>query len=230
MKALIASTLLFLAAMPTYAVTVEAGVGTTRYTLQPDGTWYQRGMPYKIQSSGMGYLVGLRGSAIRRDTFGIDWHADYVNLGAITSFCRCTTVDADYDMKAHRLMKANTPIADYSGHGSAHGFKLSLAPYVRVAGWDVGVEAGVFIHRPNWNEKVYSWTDGHGSSPVDGRHDTPQHWTASKMIGVFIRQDRLTVSYSYYRLPTRYRPTIDNPALWTGAYILMFSYSFGGPK
>src|ERR1700754_1730055 len=130
-----------LLATPVCAVELEAGVGTTRYTIQSDGTWYQRAMPYKITSSGMGYLIGLTGKVVRRDVFGIDWHADYVNLGSITSFCRCTTIDADYDMKAHRLLTRHTPIADYSGHGTAHGFKLSLAPYVTVGGWDVGVEA-----------------------------------------------------------------------------------------
>jgi hypothetical protein len=41
--------------------------------------------------------------------------------------------------------------------------------------------------------------------------------------GVFVKRQKLTVSYEFYRLPTRYGAT-DNPALWTGAHVLMVSY------
>lgn len=228
MKAILSIALLSLVSLPAYAVQLEAGVGTTRYTIQGDGTWYQKAMPNKVDMDSMGYLLGLTGNVWRGEKGGLDWHADYVNLGHISSFCRCTTIDADYDMKNHRLFKTETPIADYSGHGTAHGFKLSLAPYVTLGKWDVGVEGGVFVHRSNWQMKVYGWSNVIGGAKVDGRHDTPQKWTSSKMLGVFVRHERLTVAYSYYRLPTRYRPEIDSPALWKAAYTITLSYAFGG--
>lgn len=206
-------------------VHLELGAVMTRYGIQSDGIWYQLGMPHRLELNGRAFELGATGDAYASDNWGVAWHADYVNLGQLRSQCSCTTIDADYSTQTRSLVGRHgyVPVANYAGHGSVQGLKFSLAPYMQLGSWRVGAEAGLFPYRPDWQMTVSGWHVSPDGPFKTGSHNTPHTLQLGKMFGAFVQRDRLTVSYEFYRLPTRFDAT-HNPALFTGAHMLMVSY------
>lgn len=203
---------------------VELGAGTTDYRTRSDGIWYQLGMPHRLELNGRAYKIGVTGDAYAADDWRAAWHVDYVNLGHLRAQCACTTIDALYDNRSHRLLAsaAYVPVANFVGHGGTQGILLSLAPYVQRGTWRVGTELGLFPYRPNWQETVYGWHVQPGPL-VDAHLATPRAWQLGGVAGAFITHGRASLSYEFFYLPTRFDDR-HPPALWTGAHVLMVSY------
>jgi hypothetical protein len=207
-------------------VHLELGAGVSRYRPMGDGTWYQAGMPHSLGLSAPVLSAGFTGPVWRRESWGVDWHVDYVNLGHVHSSCSCTT-DDNYDAKSHRELSNPPPApnADFIGNGNAQGVALTLEPYYLYRGWRIGVEVGLYPYRPSWSETVYGWTP---SWSVPGRTvvvNTPHAWQIGKVVGLSVGRGPLSIEYQHYWLPTRYTDE-SPPAIWGAADVLMVKYRF----
>ncbi|MFK2876928.1 hypothetical protein [Rhodanobacter hydrolyticus] len=202
----------------------EAGLGTSQYRIVPNGTWYQVGAADNhVETRGMPWLVGVTGDIVTADRAGLSYHADYLDLGHLTSACQCTTIDADYNHETHLLI-ANAPTARYVGSGDVHGLKLSLAPYLSFGATRIGVEAGELIYADNWHESVYGWGAGMHLQPRNGSFSTASNIHAAHLLGIYATRDHLTVSYEWAHLQNNLSQRV--PPLYVGMHALMVTYSF----
>lgn len=209
-------------------VHVEMGAGAARYSAQPDNTWYQQGMQHDLGLSAPVLMLGLTGPIYTRESWGVDWHIDYVSLGHVSSQCECTPVDADYSTATHSLIKpmpVNVPNANFVGNGNAQGVALTVEPYFRYRKWRFGVEAGLFPYRPDWAVTVYNWSDEPGQTPQTLHVETPHARQIGKVVGASISRGPFSLAYEHYFLPTRYDST-HSPAIWSGADVLLARYRF----
>lgn len=172
-------------------------------------------------------MGGITGPIWTAESWGIDWHVDYVSLGHVTSKCNCTPIDANYDTATKRMIANPVPVpnADFIGGGNAQGVALMLEPYVRYRGWRIGIEAGIFPYRPAWDETVYNWTIVPGVAPTTISAHTSHGVQLGRVVGVSIGRGPLSISYQHYWLPTRYTDG-QFQALWTGADVLIMTYRF----
>lgn len=218
--------LLLLAPLVAHAVSFEAGVSSTNYGTQGDGTWYQQGMPHVLNTKTYGFSAGVTGGLWDRGSYGVDWHVDYVNLGHLSSVCTCTPIDQNYDTRTHTLVPNPVPVANaqFVGNGDAQGVAFTLEPWVRYQGFRFGLEAGLFPYRPTWNETVYNW-QGDLGAPRTITANTPHALQIGQVVGLNVGRGNLTVSLKHYWLPTKF----DNahyPAIWKGATIVELKYKF----
>jgi hypothetical protein len=207
-------------------VHAEMGAGASKYS-STDGTWYQQGMEHDLGLSAPVLMLGLTGPIYTRESWGIDWHVDYVSLGHVSSQCECTPDDANYNPQTHQLRPVQhaVPNANFVGNGNAQGVTLTLEPYFRYRGWRVGAEAGLFPYRPDWNEVIYGWQGNTGVAPQTLYVDTPHAWQIGKVVGASISRGPFSVAYQHYWMPTRYDST-HSPAIWKGADVVMVKYRF----
>jgi hypothetical protein len=208
-------------------VHLELGAGVSRYDTQGDGTWYQEGMQHDLGLSAPVLLGGLTGPLYTRESWGIDWHIDYVSLGHVSSQCECTPIDANYSTTTHSLI-ANpvlVPNADFVGNGSAQGVALTVEPYFRYRGWRVGAEAGLFPYRPDWDVTVTGWVVQPGNAPQTVYADTPHGIQLGKVAGLSVGRGAFSVAYQHYFLPTRFDMQ-HSPAIWKGADVILLKYRY----
>jgi len=208
-------------------VHLELGAGVSRYETQGDGTWYQEGMQHDLGLSAPVLLGGLTGPLYTRESWGIDWHIDYVSLGHVSSQCECTPVDANYNTQTHSLIANPVPVpnADFVGNGNAQGVALTIEPYLRYRGWRVGVEGGLFPYRPNWNEVISNWSPGPGNKTGTITAETPHAWEIGEVMGLSVGHGPFSVAYQHYFLPTRF-DTHHSPAIWKGADVILLKYRY----
>lgn len=204
----------------------EIGAGISKYNAQGDNVWYQQGMPHSLGLSAPVLSAGFTGPVYTREKWGVDWHADYVSLGHVSSDCDCTPMDQNYSTATHKKLNLyNVPDAQFVGNGNAQGVALTLEPYFRYSGWRIGVEGGVFIYRPAWDVTVYDWSPGPGVAPSTISAHTPRSLQTGKVAGISIGRGNFTVAYQHYWLPTRFDDA-HSPAIWSGADALLVKYRF----
>lgn len=208
-------------------VHAELGAGVASYSAMADGVWYQQGMQHNLGLSAPVLMLGLTGPLYTRESWGVDWHINYVSLGHVSSQCECTPDDANYNTSTHSLV-ANpraVPNANFVGNGNAQGIALTVEPYFRYRTWRLGVEAGLFPYRPDWSEVIYGWQGNTNVAPQTLHVDTPHAWQLGKVVGVSVGRGNFSVSYQHYILPTKY-DSAHSPAIWKGADVVMVKYRF----
>jgi hypothetical protein len=207
-------------------VHLELGAGVSRYGTQGDNTWYQQGMPHQLGLSAPVLSAGFTGPLYTRESWGIDWHVNYVSLGHVSSDCTCTPMDQNYSTKTHqKLGLYNVPDANFVGNGNAQGISITVEPYFKYQGWRLGAEAGLYPYRPDWDVTVYNWAPGPGVPTSTIHADTPHAWQLGKVVGLSVGRGPLSLSYQHYWLPTRF-DSAHSPAIWSGADVLMVKYRF----
>lgn len=215
-------------------VRIELGAGVSWYTKQPDGTWYQQGMPHSLDMSAPAFMGGLSGTIWARDSWGVDWHVNYVYLAHASAECYCTSVDANYDTHTHQRKYTapyeNLPPAKMVGFGNAQGIALTIEPFYLYRGFRFAFEGGLFPYRPNWTEQVYNVQDNvlPNGQPVAAHnvtYDTPHGIQLGGVLGVSVGRSHWSVAYQHYFLPTRGDDT-HSPSLLRGADVLMVKYRF----
>lgn len=209
-------------------VHLELGAGASRYSAQGDNTWYQQGMEHDLGLSAPVLMLGFTGPVYTRESWGIDWHIDYVSLGHVSSQCECTPVDADYSVQTHTLINpipVDVPNSNFVGNGNAQGIALTVEPYVMFHEWRLGIAGGLFPYRPEWSLVVYNWSDQPGQTPQTLHVSTPRAWQIGKVVGLSVERRNFGVSYQHYWLPTKFDDT-HAPAIWKGADIVMLTYKF----
>ena len=206
----------------------EIGAGVSKYSLLGDGIWIQQGMEHSLGLSAPVLSAGFTGSIWQRDSWGIDWHVDYVYLGHVSSQCECTPVDANYNLSSHTIkspMPVPVPNANFVGNGNAQGVALTLEPYLRYHGWRIGLEGGLFPYRPAWDVSVYGWSDTPGLPTKTVQAHTPRGIRIGSLVGLSVGRGPLSVSLQYYFLPTR-SDDAHPPAIWKGATVVQMRYRF----
>lgn len=206
---------------------IEAGLGVTRYTKE-DGRWFQQGTPgadNKVSSKPPAFSLGLTGPIVTRERWGVDWHAEYVNLGRAAASCNCTPNDENYDAKTHKftdVMPADP--AGFSGSGVSQGFVLSVEPYYVVHSVRLGLEVGAYIHRDTWHEYVTGWQTT-PDMPKQSFDISQKSWSVAPVVGVSVSKDRYTLSYRHYFM--RVNASGRNvPPLWNDADVLEVKMRF----
>jgi hypothetical protein len=196
----------------------EAGVGVGMYDTQ-DGRWYQQGMPTSaVQNVNVAWSLGLTGHVLQRENWGVDWRAEYVNLGRAEAGCLCTS-DADYNPNTHQAAPGAEPGGAFTGSGSSQGVVLSLNPYYTFYGVQVGPEVGAYIHHDVWNEYVQIF-----SPPVNVAIHTA-YWSVAPVAGITVSSGRYSISYRHYFTDINERNK-TYPPLWKDADVVMFKMRF----
>ncbi|MBB3004347.1 hypothetical protein FHX57_006729 [Paraburkholderia tropica] len=208
-------------------VHLELGAGVSWYQTLSDGVWYQQGMQHSLGLSAPVLMGGFTGPLWKRESWGIDWHADYVSLGHVSSQCECTPDDANYSTQTHSLVANQNPVpnANFVGNGNAQGIELTLEPYVLYRGWRFGLEGGIFPYRPSWDETIYGWQGDMSVAPKTLTAHTPRSIQLGEVVGLNVGRGPLTVALQHYFLPTRFDAQ-HSPAIWSGATVLMVKYRF----
>jgi hypothetical protein len=206
-------------------VQAEIGIGAAKYTTQ-DGRWYQQGVPgadNHLTSKPPAFSLGLTGPLITRGRWGMDWHAEYVNLGRAAASCDCTPLDANYNANTHTFTpKIAVPQVYFTGEGRSQGVALTLEPYYWISGFRLGVEAGAYIHRDSWSDSVYGWQLPGASGPMVLED---KYWSVAPVVGATVGNGRFTLSYRHYfmRLNSQNRAI---PPLWNDADVLEVKVKF----
>jgi hypothetical protein len=232
-KAAFAATVALVLSMPVRAGSItdylhfELGAGVSWYQPIGDGVWVQYGMPHNLNLSAPVLMGGLTGPVLERNSWGVDWHIDYVYLARVTSQCSCTPIDSNYNVVTHALVPNPVPVpnAQFDGSGDAQGIAITLEPYLKYRGWRLGVSAGLFPYRPSWNETITGWTDVPGTATTNLTANTPHAVQLGELVGVSIGHGPVSVSYQHYWLPTRF-DSAHFPAIWAGADVIMATYRF----
>lgn len=212
--------LLLLLAVPAIAhaswFTFEAGAGLTSFETE-DGRWYQQSMPHDLTTISPEYSAGVTGPVVSRGAWGVDWHADFVNLGRAAASCRCDTSDSDY---AARRTKHT---AYFSGSGRALGVSLTVEPYRWYGGLRYGIEAGAYVYHSTWNESVTGWTVS--DAPVQNLSLSASGWHVAPVAGVSVGDGKWSVSYRHYFM--RMNSAKQNvPPLWNDADVIEIKRRF----
>jgi len=213
--------LLLLLALPLTAhaswFELEAGAGVTIFQTE-NGRWYQEGMPdNRFTKIAPEYSAGVTGALVSRGAWGVDWHADYVNLGRAAASCQCDTSDSDY--AAHTTKHT----AYYTGSGRAQGVALTVEPYRWYGGWRFGAEAGAYFYHSTWSEQVYGWTAS-DAPPVNLRLSATG-WHVAPVIGMSISKDSWSVNYRHYFLKRNIKGQ-NVPPLWNDADVIEIKRRF----
>lgn len=226
MKRLCAAAVIALAFAPAArAWQFEAGVGINFYETT-DGRWYQRAATHALQARTPAVSFGVTGDIYTSGTYGVAWHADYVNLGHASADCICTPMDENYDANHHRMVTPrpyDVPDAFFSGAGNAQGVALTLEPYYVTHGWRFAAEAGVFGYLPKWGETVTNWQVG-GVAPRTINVSTPRKLSLVPVVGASIGRDNWSLSYRHYFM--RMANYGDTPPVWTDADVLEYKLRF----
>lgn len=216
MKRYIAALALAAAPLAAHAWQFEQGAGVTRFSTE-EGRWYQERMPHELRTVAPEWSIGVTGRAFARGSWGVDWHAGYVNLGRASASCQCDTSDSDY--AAH----VTKHTALFSGSGRAQGAALTLEPYVWLSGWRVGVEGGAFIYHSSWSETVAGWTVN--DAPPQNLALSASGWHVAPVAGVSIGGAAWSVSYRHYFMRrTSERQNI--PPVWNDADVIELKRRF----
>lgn len=195
----------------------ESGTGVTSYETE-EGRWYQDRMPYTMSTIRMEYSAGFTGAVTSRGKWGVDWHADFVNLGRATVSCQCDTSDADY--KAGHTQHT----ALFSGSGRALGGAFTVEPYRWYGGVRIGVEAGAFVYHANWSESVTGWTVS--DAPTQNFSLSSSGWHVAPVAGVSIGNGVWSLSYRHYFMRGATNHRLNVPPLWTDADVLEIKRRF----
>lgn len=213
--------LLTLWANKVLAVEPEIGLGWANTGTLGDGTWYQDGLPHTLKLNTPAWQAGLS------ETLSARWrlHEDFVSPGVVHSFALATT-DANYNLATRTCRNSPcSPIATYSGEGSAPGLKLSVE-YLASRG--LGVEAGPYLYRPVWRETTVTVT-GYAVGPGYVNHaDNIPNLHIGLMVGIGAHFGNLRIGVDEYLLclENRCRSEVYNP-IWDNITIAGVTWRFG---
>ncbi|MHB1769559.1 MAG: hypothetical protein ACYCPH_00535 [Minisyncoccota bacterium] len=198
--------------------TFEFGGGMTRYHPVPNGTWYQKGFPYRLKLQSAAWMVGWRQPITRHVTAHIDW----VSLGSAASDSWDTSIDANYNLARHRCYGTCAPMAHFVGRGSTSGLALSIARHFGRDGWFF-LSAGLYINRVRWEEHVYHWQPSLLVQPRDLYIAHHTRWEVAQVVGVGVRFGRWTLTDQLYAVRARGDSV---PAIFWGANTLIAAIRF----
>ena len=196
---------------------VEVGAGVTHYGTY-NGRWFQNGAPgNKVTSNAPAFSLGLTGDIVSRGDWGVDWHAEYVNLGRSAAQCQCKTRDEDY--AGHS--KGQT--AWFSGSGRAQGVALTLEPYAWRGGLRWGIEAVAYIYHADWNQNVYGWAVN--ESPKRDLSLGSHTWNVAPVLGATVGNGKWSVSYRHYFMRLNSQRS-NVPPVWNDADVIEAKWRF----
>jgi hypothetical protein len=207
-------------------VQVELGIGAAHYTTT-DGRWYQEGVPggSHLTSKPPAFSVGFTGPLFTRGKWGIDWHAEYVNLGRAAAACSCTPDDRNYNPDSHAYAnKTGVPTAYFTGEGRSQGVALTLEPYYWLDGFRFGIEAGAYVHRDSWSEDIAGWQVNTAVAPQN-LHLSDAYWSVAPVVGASVGNGRFTLSYRHYFMGLNSRNR-NIPPLWNDADAIEIKVKF----
>lgn len=205
--------------------TAEVGLGGSLYQGE-DGRWQEQGVAYNnLHNKNIAFSAGLTGPLYRGGRWGVDWHADYVNLGRVAADCNCVTDENLYDSKAHKLIipMSQADTAYFTGNGRSQGAVLSLEPYYWWKGLRWGIEAGAYIHHDKWDQYVYGF---HGN---DLGNIGSSFWAVSPVAGASVSTGHWTLAYRHYfthRSSMNAQAKGIAPPLWNDINTLEVRYKF----
>lgn len=196
-----------------FGIHVQVGIGVSKADT-PDGRWAQQGIPggSHVTTKPPTFSLGLTGSVMTRGAWGIDWHADYVNLGRFAADCSCTPQDENYNPSNHTYTnKTGVPTAYFTGEGRSQGAALTIEPYYWLYGFRFAAEAGAYIHKDSWSEDIAGWQVG--GVPPQNLHLSDSYWSVAPVVGVSVGYGRVSVAARHYftGLNSRNR---NVPPLW----------------
>lgn len=213
--------------MSVYAVDFEVGSGINVYQKQGNGTWYQEGQPYSTSTRSPVLIAGLAGSVYSTQSWGIDWHVRYVNLGKTSADCMCTPMDENYSIpQKKKLNLYDVQDARFVGNGNVQGVALTLEPYWMHKGWRFGVEAGPWFYRATWDETISNWAPGPGVPTRTISASTNRAIRVGAVVGASVSRGNLTVAYHHYFMPYSPRGSGDFMPLYKGADVVSLTYRF----
>lgn len=216
----VCSCFLMLLSAPSLAAsgTFEIGGGVTNYEPVGNGIWYQKGFPYRLKLRSAAWMLGWQQPITERLVLHVDW----VSLGAATSNSWDTPVDANYNSKEERCYGECVSMANFVGRGSASGLAVSLSQHFGRGGWFF-VNAGLYLNRVKWEERVYNWQP---SPPTPARDLDVVHrarWEVALVTGVGVRFGRFTLMEQYYPVSAKGDGV---PAIFHGANVLMMTVRY----
>lgn len=222
MKSLLLASLLFTStAFAEPYAHVELGLGTSYFPTLGDGTWYQDGFRHILNLSSPAITFGLTGTAYESGKWSLDWHADYVFLGHVSSDAFAVPSDSNYNSKTKGCNGACLPLAEYKGNGNVQGVAFTLAPTYKTHGISFSVEGGVFVFRPTWHEDIYNWF-----APGNTLH--VQHAPGiqvAPVVGLGIAFSPMTsLNYRYYFDKTTWNDGNPYPGIWKGTHLLSITH------
>jgi hypothetical protein len=142
-----------------------------------------------------------------------------VNLGRAAASCACTPLDINYNASTHTYTrKVAVPQAYFTGEGRSQDAGLAVEPYYWLDGFQLGVEAGAYIHRDSWTDAVYDW--GPTTMALQDAY-----WSVAPVVGASVGNGRFTLSYRHYFTGGNSNQR-NIPPLWSDADVLEVKVRF----
>lgn len=218
MKHLLA--LLLVMCLPSaYAVDFEASIGAAKFHDLGNMTWYQEGLPHRLQLTTPAFELGVTGDIIP----GLAWHVGYVYLGRVRTDAVATPDDANYNRYTKSCEGQCIAHSNFTGRGDSHGVKLTLEPYTVYRGWRIGIEAGAYVSKNRWAVTVYDWIGSPGDTPKTIRVDDRSGWRAAPVVGLSIGRGAWALVYRSYWNRSH---GAEYPAIWRRTDTLSVRYRF----
>lgn len=204
---------------------IEAGIGLTNFNTV-NGRWYQENMPAdQVTRDAPEFSLGLTGPIMSRGKWGVDWHADYVNLGRASASCYCTPIDGNYDFANKRLSnKYDVDDAYFTGSGRAQGVAFTAEPYYWFHGVRLGAEAGAYVYRGSWDEWVGGWSQNM-TMQKENFSLSESSWGVAPVAGVSIGDGVWTLSYRHYFM-RHHSESLSVPPVWNDANVIELKVRF----
>lgn len=179
-----------------------------------------------VSPRNIAFSIGATGAVLSRGRWGVDWYADYVNLGRVAAACECTPNDANYNPSTHAYNPnvAPAPLAYFTGNGRSQGFVLSLEPYYWWRGVRIGIEAGAYINSVSWTEDVYGWSTSYEMPPRNISVGA-NYWGVVPVVGASIGNGAWSIGYRHY-FTSRQHLHDEYPPLWNDIDVLEVRYTF----
>lgn len=217
MKKLILAAMLAASAVSAHATSwfqFEAGAGWAYVETYPDGTWYQQGLPHKLDMTPPVLTLGVTGPLYQAENWGVDYHVDLVYVSRISAWS-LAVADSDYNPATHTVTNLRN-VSSFSGSGNELGISATVEPYYVYDGWKFGVQGGLYAYRQTWTEAVFG---PNGAVQVQHSPSVQVTWTA----GVSVGKGPWSVNYQY--LPDK-APWNPYPGIAEKTHMVTVKYVF----
>jgi hypothetical protein len=215
----ILTSLIIVATQAMAALQIEVGAGLSQAQPVGDGGWYQAGLPHRLNLRTAYWAVGATDD-IRP---GLAWRAHFVNLGRFSSDAQACDRDEDYNSSTQQALPGCN-VARYQGHGTDRGLSLTVEPYTTYQGWRFGLEAGPYVHWPQWHETVTGWKPAKDAPPMTITADNPGTPKLGAVVGFSVGQGAWSVSMRHYL--NKCTPS-TNACLWRSTTAVGVFFRFG---
>ena len=220
---------LMASALPLHAkVSPEIGVGLSHAIPRNNGTWYQKGFPYRLRLNNSAVLAG-----VRYDSGPWTAHLDAVWLGSYSSDSRDIPVDSNYNAATHTCNGPCLPLAHYQGRGWAGGVKFTGGWHTSGT-WQFGVQVGPMAYREAWRLNVPNWysptrqSDGSWIiGPIIPIRTSDQHWSLGWTAGASITHGSWSLNLDWYRDGKSFSGHNGIwPPIWRQHLVLSLTFAF----